>query len=198
MAVITDDILECAARLETQEGDDVIGAFQFRYLGIPALTDQQGIDDVIEFLEAVYGLLRVLIPILSVFRDITVRNQTQAINYGTFPWVTFANGLAGGDDLPPGVALLVSFSTGISHLNLRKYFGNIAEGGVSQPGRWLPTTVAPAVAAAAVMLVPFVATNGSWEYGYNSPVALDWVVPVSAIVTDVPSYQRRRRQGRGS
>ena len=198
MAVTQNDILEAGARLETQDGDDVINVFQFRYEGVPQLSDTQGINDVIEFLEAIYAIVRVVIPILSVFRDITVRNTTTSINHGVFPWATLVNGAAASNDLPPAVSSMISFPTGISRVTLRKYFGNVSTNQIAQPGTWSVTHQAQMVSAAAIMVVPFVATNGTWAYGHNSPKIPGWIAPAVALVTSIPAYQRRRRQGRGS
>lgn len=198
MTVQSNDIMECSARLETSDGDDIVGAFQFRLESVGFLPDADAITAVIEFLEVIYTQIRLVIPILTVFRDITIRNQTQAINYGTFPWPTLANGVVGGNEVPPGVTILASFSTGISHVNLRKYFGNMPVALLDLPGLWNAASVGVVVGGVALMLVPFVATFGTWSYGYNSPKTLGWVVPNAAVVTDVPAYQRRRRQGRGS
>ena len=53
-------------------------------------------------------------------------------------------------------------------------------------------------AMAALMLVPQVVTNGTYQYGYLSPVTLGFVIPTAATITTIPGYQRRRKQGRGS
>ena len=198
MAVIQHDILEASARLETQDGDDVIGVYQMRYEGVPPLTDAAGINDVIEFLEAVYGIIQTILPILSVFRDITVRNKTLGVNYGAFAWPFLTVGAQPGNDQPPAVSSMVSFPTGVSRVTLRKYFGNMAVNQLAQPGTWLPTHQAVMSNVAAVLIVPFVATNGTWAYGYHSPVTTLWHAPSTAIITNIPAYQRRRRQGRGS
>lgn len=198
MTITQNDVLQVAARIETQEGDDVVNVFQFKYASVPTITDTQGIDDVIEFLEALYTIYRVVIPILSVFRDLWVRNMTTLTNYGVFPWATLVNGGAAGNDLPPGVASMISFPTGKSRVTLRKYLGNNAVSQMTLEGRWIAAHLVITANVAALMVVPYVATNGTWAYGYTSPIIPGWIAPDTALILDVPSYQRRRRQGRGS
>ena len=89
-------------------------------------------------------------------------------------------------------------ATDIAKVNLKKYFGPITTAGNDSDGL-LTTLVTDAItAAAALMLTLFTPTNGSWRYGYLSPKSLAFEVARGALVKVVASYQRRRKQGRGS
>lgn len=198
MTVSQGDILRAAARLETQDDDDIVNVYQFRLGSAAAMSDQQGVDDIIEFLEAVYIAIIAIIPVLTIFRDITVRNMTTATNYGVFPWDTLTVGQGAGNDYPPGVSLLASFPTGVSRVTTRKYWGNCATPNFTQEGLFTAAAVVDAGDAGAILLAEFLATVGDWVYGYDSPTFMGWIRPTAVALTDVPAYQRRRRQGRGS
>jgi hypothetical protein len=81
---------------------------------------------------------------------------------------------------------------------MRKYFGVFTEADIDANGTWGTGLVAAMVVVAGFLLAPLVAANGAYEYGYLSPKTSNFEVPTGAVVTDIPAYQRRRRQGRGS
>lgn len=198
MTIAPNDIMEASARLEFDGVEDVVGVFQFRHDGVAPISDTLGVDDILEFLEVVYGLLNSAITAITLYRDVRIRNVTQDTVLGTFSWPTLVAGGTATDATPPGVAALLSFSTQIPRVAPRKYFGVLSEGGVGNDGRWTAGVTALLAAAGIALLFQFTATNSDWQYGYLSPKTAAFEVPTGVVVTDIPAYQRRRRQGRGS
>ena len=200
MSVVQNDILECAARMEFDASEDVVNVFQFEYQSVAPLTDQQGVDDVIEFLEAIYTIVRIAMVVLTTFRDIAVTNTTQGLAYGAFPWPTLVAGAELQDPMVPGSAMLSNFATLTPGVQLRKYWGVLSEGHTGADALFTAAALAQLAPANALMLIPFVATNGTWQFGHFSSVPLPpaFITPTAAVVSAIPAYQRRRKQGRGS
>ena len=192
------DVLEMTARTEFNGVEDVANVYQMEYQGGAAITDAQGITDVISFLEALYAIFIGAQTILQLYRDIRVGNKTQGTVFGRFPWPT----LVGGGDVAfstaPGTAILSSFSTGIPRVTPRKYWGVFCADNMDADGTWGGIITATLAAATAFMLTPYVGVSGTWLYGYLSPKTLSFVVPNGSSTGDIPAYQRRRKQGKGS
>ncbi len=197
MAVADSDVLQAAARLEYEGVEDVVGVYQFRKDDAGSIGDTPAIDDILEFLEDIYTFLAVVIPVLTLFRDITIRNLTQAVLMGTFSWPTLTAGSGSGSAVPPGVAGMASFPTAIPRVILRKYWLPYTTTNMESDGTLSSGALTAQTSAAALLLTTFAATNAEWDYGYLSPKTGTFVLPTSALITDIPAYQRRRKQGRG-
>ena len=198
MAIVQGTTIEASARMEWNSNEDVVNVFQFHLESAVPLTDAQGIDDVIEFLEAIYTIITSSMTLIQLYRDIRIRNWDTGQVYGTFPWPTLTIGGSASTPLPSGVAAMINFSTGVARVTPRKYFGGFVEDALVGDATWTPALQGYLTSVAALMLVDFTAVNGVWSYGYQSPKTGVWEYPTGAVVTDVPAYQRRRRPGRGS
>lgn len=198
MTIQIGDVLEVSARMEFDSVDDIVNVYQF-VLGTPGpITDAQGVSDVIQIMEDLYTLWLSAMSLLVAFRDLRVRNVTQQTVLGTFPWPTLTVGTNVNDALPPGVAALINFTSDIARVTPRKYFGGITEVSNDSEGTWVAGLVTTMTNTAAFLLAVRVQAFGDWLYGYESPKAASFVFPTGGVVTDVPAYQRRRKQGRGS
>lgn len=198
MTIAADDVVEASARLEFDAIDDVVNVYQFRLASGGPLTDDEGVDDILEILEVLYTIILGAISTIELFRDIRLFNVTQQILLGLHAWPSLINGGAIADALPPGCAAVVNFSTIVPKVTLRKYFGVFTTGAMGEDGLFTGLTVASVAEAATYLLAPIAATNGLWVYGYISPKILGWVSPNGATNNNIPGYQRRRKQGRGS
>lgn len=198
MTVVQNDVLEVSARSEFGGVEDVVNVFQFRYESLLPLPNPDAIDDILEIMEILYTIINVSLTILQLFRDIRIANRTQNTLLGTFSWPTLT---VGGNPLSPtapGVAFLTSFNTDVPRVGMRKYWGVMTEGDFDNDGTYAATLVATGVVLIATMLPPIIATNGTWQYGNDSGKTLQFEVPTGGLATDIPAYQRRRKQGRGS
>jgi len=192
------DVIEAAARWEYNAVEDVVNVFQFQKTDAGDISDSNTIDDILDLVEAVYTLLLGIITTIQVARDIRISNVSQNYVLSTEPWPSITAGTGTGDPLPPGVAGLVNFRTTVAKVNPRKYFGALTEANNAATGL---ITVAGTTAlsnAGALLLTSMLGTYASWEYGYLSPKTSNFEQVQSYSVTNVPAYQRRRKQGRGS
>lgn len=198
MTVNQNDIIEVAARMEFDGVEDVINVYQLQYLDPASLSDTQVILDINQFLNVLYGLLVAAMPLIEFFRDFRYRNITQGTLMGLVGWPGFVTGEGLGQALPPGLALLVSYNTVVPRVGMRKYYGTFTEDNNDADGTWSAALTAVGSAVAAATIPPFIGIVGTYQFGYLSPKTAAFEVPVGATVTDIPAYQRRRRQGRGA
>lgn len=197
MAIQQGDVLEISPRMEFNGVEDVVNTYQFRYTDATPITDTQGINDLIGLMEAIYTLFLSTMTIIQFFRDIRVSNKTQSTVYGVFPWPTLTIGGDASDPVPPGVCVLSNFSTGVARVTPRKFWGVMCEDNIESDGTWHAGIVAIAAAASALMMNSAPSTTYNWDYGYLSSKTASFEVATGATGTDIPAYQRRRKQGRG-
>lgn len=197
MTMQQSDVVEVAARLEYNGVEDMVNVFQFQKTDVPAVSDALGMADIIAFLEAVYTTINTFMPLIHLYRDLTARNVTQGTVLGTFPWATLTAGTSVQDALPPGVAVMSAFSTGVPRVILKKYWPGVDESTNRTDGAFGTGLMTAIGTMNAGLLVPYVGANSTWQYGYLSPKTASFLTPVAAVVTDIPAYQRRRKQGRG-
>lgn len=197
MTVQSGNVMQMSARLEFDGTEDVMNVFQFRNDEVVGVDDQVMIDALITYLETLYTLINASLVTLMSYRDIRAANISSGEVFGTFPWPTLVNGLNAGAAMAPGVALLANFSTGVSRVTPRKYFGVFPTSTMAADGLFGAGVVAAVASVAAAMIGPLTASGISFTYGYRSPKTVDFEPVVAATVGDVPAYQRRRKQGRG-
>jgi len=177
--------------------EDVINVFQWINTTGSSLTDAQAVADIRAHLDTIYGALVIGQVDTFIYRDINFRNVTQGIIMGTFPWPTLTAGLSATNQIPPGVALVINFATSVPRVILRKYLGGWPVSVIDNDGTFNAAIMVSAAAWALALTAGIVGPNGTWSYGYLSPKTSNFEIPVSYSVTDIPGYQRRRKQGRG-
>lgn len=198
MAVNTNDVIEVSARCEFGGVEDVINVYQFRMTTAGPVDDDDVMLDLGLWLEDVYQ------PVITsqtndfAYRDIAFRNVTQSTVMGTIAWPTYTAGAAAPNNIPPGLAALINFATNKARVILKKYIGGWILSGLEADGTFTGGLVALMLSLGIRLLSGWVGAYGTYEYGYLSPKTLSWEVPVGYTVTDVPAYQRRRKQGRGA
>lgn len=105
-----------------------------------------------------------------------------------------------GDPLPSGVAALMTAYTETSKVMGKKYVPGLSETGQTA-GLWVAGVLAALATSAVQWVSGFVALNDPltyWYPGVYSTKALAYkIFQGSAMVRDVPAYQRRRKQGVG-
>jgi len=198
MAIDQNDVIEVSARMEFDGTDDVTNVYQFQKLDSGQITDQQGIDDIIALLETMWAIIDGAITVLQVARDLKFFNKTKQLLMGTASWDTITGGTNASGATPPGTAMLLSLNTNVPRVTMRKYMGVVSKDQLESDGTWAAALIAALATFGAYLTQPWTGTNGQWQFGYLSPKTFSFVIPSGLTVTDIPAYQRRRKQGQGS
>lgn len=193
------DIIEVTARAEFDGIDDIVNVYEISNLTASGLTDSELVEDILDMIDDVYTIINGFLSIYYIYRDITIRNRTGGYLMGIYSWPTLVAGTAGGDALPPGVAGIINFSTTQPRRMLRKYIGGLSEASCESTGVFESLTQAQLALFGAFLLAPYSGTYGLYQYcTHNDLMFPETIFPVSTLVTNIPGYQRRRKQGRGS
>lgn len=158
---------------------------------------QDVLDDLVDYFYTLYLILDGILSVLTVFRGIRVQELDGANTTGELAFTVPVAGFVTGDPLPPGVAALVNFQTGVAHRPLKKYFGGFGESSLIPEGVWASGVITTLGLAATHLLTQQAEIHETWRYSHNAGVTLGVIFPTSAEVPVVPSYQRRRKQGVG-
>jgi len=198
MVVAQNDILRVAARLEDQNGDDVVNVYHFAYRNAAVLTDAQAMDAVAAYLEEMYTEIQPNIHSSAIFRDINYFNVTTDMPMGTIDWPTLTTGAGTGDQLPNQMAAMVRGVTGHSRNWARKFLGPWGETRNSTYGK-IDATLLTALANYAVQWLEGGGTAPvKWFPIVWNKVLQQWVDITGTVIRDVWSTIRRRRAGRGA
>jgi len=198
MTVDAGDILEVVARQSFGGTEDVVNVFQFELQTPTSLTNTEAQDAMSEIMDDFYNNFASIVSDEVDAVSIRISNLSKAEVYGLFSWPTYAGGTATADPTPPGVCALINFSTGISRVTPRKYIGVLTEGNVEGDGTFSAGVVTNLTTAALQIIGTIAPTYGTWLYGHTSPKTASFQPVISGVVSDIPAYQRRRKQGRGS
>jgi len=172
--------------------------FDFQLITGTPMTYQEGLDDIEEWLTLIITVLKALQTTLHIWRGFTVSQLDGSSLSGYVPFAAPIAGVLTTDALPPGVAFLTYMNTGVSRRQPRKYWGGFTESAVGPSGGFSSSTVTAVAAIAPYFLTTQNMTNGDWIFcDAHAGVPGDTIYPMTFTGTAVPSYQRRRRQGRG-
>lgn len=192
------DLLRIGAVMSFEGAYEVANVYHVQVIASGAWTWAMAAADIQEYMDELYQNIEGVLSASMESDRLTVQNITQATTFGAFAWGTPWVGDDAGDRCPPGVCLFTWARTYKARVQIRKYLGVFTEVGLTN-GLW---TAALRTAAEALMndhIVGKVYTNGMTMIGiaYNRTTT-DVNLAVSATSSAEPSYQRRRRRGRGS
>lgn len=198
MTVADGDILECTVIHDNGTSGEQINRYQFQFEAPAPVSDADVLDDISEFIEALYILVRAMISVRNVFREVKVFNVTQYRLMGATDAGSYVGGLAADPAMPRGNAPYLHFVTNVPRVILSKYLPSMSTSQIGAGGLFA-SGVTALITSFGVLLMNtyFVGTNG-YTYGYYSPKVLGFVFPQVLVVRDVVAYQRRRKSGSGS
>lgn len=180
-------------------GQDLVNVYQVMKTNAPTSTVEDWMDDLLEFFTAIYELVAAIQAAAIVWQKIRVRRTGEdGFVFGDAVFDPPIEGLGAGDVGAAGVCALLSLTTGVSRVTMRKYFGTLAESVINADGEITSTALSTVLGIGTLLLEPYVASTNEIQYGYLSPKVDGWVVPTAAIAWTEPAYQRRRRRGAGS
>lgn len=194
MAVAPLDVIQTIVEM-TLFGSKVLNVFHLMCIG--GGSDPDVMEDIAVDLDDKYALLQpYLINDLS-FDGFVFKNITQNYNMGEAPFITLTVGAQSAEPLPPGTAALITLRTPVPKTRGRKFIPGIGIGSMSG-GLLTGSLLTEAENFAASMIGGFIGdVNGLvFDYGVTNAV-LDFVEFTEAVVSNVPAYQRRRKQGVG-
>ncbi len=198
MTVASNDIARVDVLMDFNGEGDVINSYQFKKVAGGTISDTLALDDYIALIETLYTLILTVINAVVAFNKIIAFNKTTNMVIGQRNFPVLVAGSQGGDALPPGATGLINVATDFPGIQLRKYLPPTGEAENLGAGRIGPGAITAYGNFMAALIAPHVEVNGTYEYGYDSPAVLQWVLPTGANVNNKFAYQRRRKQGRGS
>lgn len=198
MAIETGDVIRLAAVLSGAISGDIVNVFHVLILDDNELIQQDLLDDLADFLDAVYEHIILQISNVVDFDVIEVFNETKGIAEPAQAWPTQTTGAEGGQVLPSGVAAYGLARTETPGVRGSKYWPKFTED-ILLNGVWGVGAVVAVANAMAEAYDAFVGGNGSTV----QPGVFSRASEVLSVVTEiaalaVPAYQRRRKRGVGS
>lgn len=198
MATQDGDVIETTVIHENTESGLQVNRYQWEVTAGAPIADADLLDDVADIINGLYQIVKAFISLRNIFREVRVTNVTQDTLLGSTLAPPYVGGIGADPSTPQGVAAYVHFTTAVPRIILSKYLPSPQQGIIAGDGGCSTAYLAANAAFAAALLLPQVATFGSYRYGYLSPKALFFVVPQVATATSVLAYQRRRKKGRGA
>lgn len=198
VSTTNNDILEVVVAHNNGVTGEQVNRFMFKATNVTTYDDADILDDVGDFIETLYNLVKTFISVRNVLRDVFVRNVTQDYNLGYVDPPTYSGGTAADPQAPEGVAPYIYFQTAVPNVTLSKYLpcsntGNIFNDG--GPSAGFQTALGNFGAS---LLAGHTGTKCNLQFGHKLPIAGTWVVPDTVVVPGFFAYQRRRKRNRGS
>ena len=191
-------VYEVVAEGTLNGASKVQNVYQLQKVDGGTLSQALGLADIKAWLALVLNVVKAVQTTLLVWETLTVNTLEGDNTTGSVPLTASIAGTATGDYLPAGVAMLAYMNTGVRRRQLRKYIPGTTEGTVTAAGIYGTASTAIVAGMGTYLLNDYVGANGSWRYGhYRRGFPGSFVFPTSLTVTTNPSYQRRRRLGRG-
>lgn len=192
------DILRIGAVMKLETAFDIANVFHCRVISGGAKTYAAVLGDVQEYMDDLYDYIDTYIHNTQLADHLTLANVTQDTVYGALDWGVFAGGSESQDKTAPGVCLLTWARTLKPRVQVRKYWGVFSEVNMTG-GLWLTTIQTQCRAALQYHINENTLTDGLELGGvaYNRTLGT-YTDPVSVASSGEPSYQRRRKRGRGS
>jgi hypothetical protein len=197
MTIGDQDLLRVTAIMQSDYAGAVVNVYHMIVTGIVAQTQQQILDDITEYVEAIYLNLNASISGAIKYDSIEVFNVSTDEPEPVQSWPTLTQGADAGDLLPDAVCGLVIGRTAKSRRLGKKYFGGATEGSQTG-GLWTASYLLNLALAGADWITPATFTNGVDVLPIirNYLTGLYW--PFTEVVArGLPAYQRRRKRGVG-
>lgn len=191
-------IVQVYFRGEFNGAEDITNVFQMRLNSGGPATPTTVSNSLKEWGTALANLLKLMCNVLTVYDSISWEHLNGNCASGEIPFTAPIAGTLTGDALPPQIAALSKFPTGIKRVQLRKYWGgmdstmNSATGGSTAAFRLLQEDVND------YLFFPQTHDTLEWQYGYFSPKVGEFVEPIASSFSLNFHTQRRRSKNVGS
>lgn len=156
------------------------------------------IDDVQEYVDALYTNMDTMIVNDQVVDRISIANVTQDLIFGSINYGVLAAGGSAGAPTAAGVAVLAWARTQKSRVQIRKYLG-VCSTAQMVDGAWGGPIQSAAYDDMLYHIDANVLTDGLTLMGVAwNRTLLTYTVATGVATAGEPAYQRRRKRGRGS
>lgn len=163
-----------------------------------AVSDDDIIDDVqVAIEDVIYSVINPAIPDNLTYESLYFKNLTQNEDMGQFDWLSLTAGESAGEVLPLGVAALLTFPTAQPKVRGRKFLPPFAETNLTD-ALWGSATVTLLSTVASGVAAGFIGDVSSEPYVFGVSNQAGLFRPfIEGLTTNIPAYQRRRKQGVG-
>lgn len=197
MAVNPLDVITITAKM-IQAGQAVRNVFQVIHAGVSSVAESAVYTALSDWLDDAYGVLQPGLTDELSFETIEAVNTTQGTPIDEAAWPTLTVGGASANQAEPlQVAALVRFPTNYLGSQGRKYIGGLTEGQLEDNGIVSTGTLGGLATFGADVVAGFAVTGNDFVPGVDNPTLARFAAFTGAIVNDVVSTQRRRKQGVG-
>lgn len=191
------DKLRAVAVMTTVDLSEVQNVYTMEVTDLGGGTTIQILDRIVVILEQIYLIIKGLQNTRTKYSEVRFFNITQDIPLATRAWSTITEGELIVDDLAHMTAAMFSLGVSKPGVSGRKFFGGISESALDQDGLWSTATVVDLALASVKMIGEKVDNGTKVTFGIFTGVVPAYVAFDSAVTTNVPASQRRRRQGVG-
>lgn len=198
MAVAATNIIRCACRMNYGGLAEIVNVLHFRVVTAVDTAEQDVADDLRVIISDNYANFAAFMPSALDTVSIDMYNVSQDYPMGQSQWgPSFTGGSASGDQLAPGNSLMVIWTTLVKRVQGKTYLGPFSEASTTG-GNWNSAVLADINSFAGTMLSVQNGVNNTYRFGVWSRVQGQFFIPSGYRIPVVVSYQRRRREGRGS
>ncbi len=197
MAVADGAIIRVTSRLQSHSTDDLQNVFHLRHDTGSAQAEQDFMDDASVWLEAIFTCFITHVLNSIEFIDIGFYNVTGSAPWPSQDWPVLTWGGLDANDLPHGVAALVSMETATKNVGGRKYFGGFPVTDISDGGTWTSAFITLMACVLPKVVGLQNGTTVDFTPGVWSKDAALFRPFTGSSFDSVPAYQRRRRPGHG-
>jgi hypothetical protein len=191
---VAGNVIRVAAKQRLQE-QTVLNVYHFQ-LG-NTVPDFQVIEDLAFRIDFIHFVHAAIASTELQFTTIEMYNATTETFLGEVGYVTLSAGTVGSDALPNGVAGLVTMPTSQAKTRGRKFYAGLSESGLSE-GVFFGLTLSGLVSIGARIIEEFEGDTSGQVYRAGVLNQLGLFRDFTAFtVINIPSYQRRRKQGVG-
>lgn len=177
-------------------GQEVLNVFHCSSTGDHPVDE--AVIDITQKLDTIYATIDQSMANDLAFSSIVLKNLTQDFDMGEWEWPNLATGASATDPLPAGVAGLITLPTARLKTRGRKFLPGLTEGDTDN-GVFNVTFFNEMVTFASHLTNTFIGVESGDPYAFGVVDSSQVFWPfVSAIVSNIPAYQRRRKQGVGS
>lgn len=198
MPVGQNDILEISIMADFDGVEDLVNVghvYVFQGTNVP---NEDALDDIEFWVRAILDSLKLLMSGLVIWRKIVARRVQDGYLVGERILNPTVAGNSAVTPLPPGNAVLTLLRTGIAGVVGKKYGGVAVQSQLTADGKYNSGVVAAQAAAWTTYASTVTGGNMTFTGGVYSRKTGLWHWVTSIETSAIPSYQRRRRQGRGS